>query len=71
MDEKSDAEYNIINGNKTEIVVYYDELQQQLAHFIDMSRIFDDDIKFVVKNSNDYICHRVTIVRRKNYISIN
>jgi len=71
MDEKGDAEYNIINENKTEHVVYYNELQQQLTNFIDLSRIFDDDIKFVVKNSNDYICHRVTIVRRKNYIYIN
>jgi len=70
MDEKGDTEYNITNENKIEFIVYYNELQQQLTHFIDMSRIFDDDIKFVVKNSNDYICHKVTIVRRKNYTFI-
>lgn len=48
--------------------IRHNEIQLQLKQFISFSRIFDDNIKIIVKNEDGNICYKVTICRRKNYM---
>lgn len=64
----NNANINTINSTNELFEIPYNELQSQLKQFISLSRIFDDDTKFIVKNEDGTICHKVTICRRKNYI---